>query len=48
MGYKITEVQDKKATRVYNITGPKKETINSFWAYLVATGTIESYEIAEK
>jgi hypothetical protein len=47
MNYKITEVQDKKTTRVYNITGPKRETIESFWEYLVARNVIESYELTE-
>lgn len=47
MNYKITEVQDKDTTRVYNITGPKRETVESFWEWLKAQGTIESYEIVE-
>ena len=47
MGYQITEVQNKNTTRIYNIKGPKPETIKSFWDTLVASNIIESYEIAE-
>jgi len=48
MNYQITEVQNKNTTRVYNITGPKRESIESFWNYLKSTGVIERYEIAER
>jgi hypothetical protein len=42
----ITEVQNKTTTRIYEIVGPKPETVKSFWDYLVAQGVIESYEIS--
>ena len=48
MTYQITEVQNKDVTRVYNISGPKKETVESFWNWLKANGVIDSFEIAEK
>lgn len=44
---KVTEVQDRKTTREYNISGPKVDTVESFWEYLVAHNQIESYEIKE-
>lgn len=47
MTYQVTEVQDKKTTRIYNIKGPKLETVQSFWEYLKASKVIESYEIEE-
>ena len=47
MNYQITEVQNKNTTRTYNITGPKRETIEGFWDMLVASNVIESYELAE-
>ena len=47
MGHKITEVQNKDITRVYNLNGPQLETIKSFWDTLVASNIIESYEITE-
>ena len=47
MSYQITEVQNKNVTRVYNLDGPKFETIKSFWDSLVSANTLESYEIAE-
>ena len=43
----ITEVQNKNITRIYDIVGPKPETVKSFWDYLVAQGVIESYAIGE-
>ena len=48
MTYQITEVQNKDVTRVYNITGPKKETIESFWNWLKTNKVIESFETTEK
>jgi hypothetical protein len=45
MTFVITEVQDKKVTRTYNITGPKLETVQGFWDYLKASKQIESFEI---
>jgi len=47
MGYTVTEVVDKKTTRTYNLSGPKFETIDSFWKSLVASEVIESYKIEE-
>lgn len=44
---KVTEVQDRKTTREYNISGPKVDTVKSFWDYLVTQEQIESYEIKE-
>lgn len=46
MKHQITEVQDKNTTRVYNIEGVKKETVESFWNWLQSQKVIESYEIA--
>lgn len=48
MGYKVTEVQSKDKTREYFISGPRLETVESFWAWLVETGTIESYTITRE
>lgn len=47
MNYKVTELQDKKTTRVYNITGPKRESVESFWEWLKAREIIQGYEITE-
>ena len=47
MNYQITERQDKNTTRVYNIKGPQRGTIEGFWDMLVASTLIESYEITE-
>ena len=47
MNYQVTEGQTKDTTRVYNITGPKRESVESFWEWLKAQGVIEGYEIAE-
>lgn len=47
MNYQITEVQDKKTTRVYNIKGPQRATVEGFWDWLVASKVIDSYEITE-
>ena len=53
MGYTVTEkpteANEKRslASWTYKITGPKRETIESFWAYLLATETIDGYEITE-
>lgn len=47
MDYKVTEVQDKKTTRTYNLSGPKFETIESFWKLLVSSQVIESYKVEE-
>lgn len=47
MDYTITEVESKKVTRVYNLSGPKFETIESFWEWLVYHDKIESYTIEE-
>ena len=41
----VTEVQNKKTTRLYRLEGPQEATVESFWDYLVKTGTIESYSI---
>jgi hypothetical protein len=43
----VTEIQDKKTTRTYNLSGPRVETVQSFWEYLKANEVIESYEIRE-
>ena len=48
MTYKVTEVQSKDKTREYRIAGPRLETVESFWAWLVETGTIESYTITRE
>lgn len=45
--YTVTEVQSKKVTRIYNLSGPKFETIDSFWSWLVSHSQIESYSIEE-
>ena len=47
MNYQITEVQNKNITRTYNIKGPQRETVESFWNWLQAHGVIESYELKE-
>lgn len=47
MNYQVTEVQNKDTTRVYNLSGPKLETVESFWQWLQAGGIIESYSIIE-
>jgi hypothetical protein len=47
MGYKVTEVQSKDTTRIYNLSGPKFETIDSFWQWLVSRSEIKSYTIEE-
>ena len=48
MTYQITEVQNKDKTRVYNIDGPQRETVESFWQWLKVNRIIENYEIVEK
>jgi hypothetical protein len=48
MTYEVTEVQNKNVVRVYNINGPKKESVESFWNWLVSHQVIESYSITEK
>jgi len=49
MGHKVTEtvkVSDKKTKEnVYNLEGPQRETVESFWEYLKKQGVVESYEI---
>lgn len=47
MTIQVIEVQDKKTTRTYNISGPRIETVKSFWEYLKAQEVIESYEVRE-
>jgi len=47
MTYEVVEVQNKDKTRTYNIKGPRKETVESFWNWLVANRVIESYKITE-
>lgn len=47
MAIQVIEVQDKTVSRTYNISGPKLETVQSFWEYLKATNRIESYEIKQ-
>jgi hypothetical protein len=47
MSYQITEVQNKNVTRVYNLDGPKIQTIKAFWDHLVSAKIIESYEITK-
>ena len=42
----ITEIQHKDIIRTYNITGVKRETVESFWQYLVDHKVIKSFEIA--
>jgi len=42
----ITEIQHKDITRTYNITGVKRETVESFWQYLVDHKVIKSFQIA--
>ncbi len=48
MTHKVTEVQSKDKTREYFITGPRYDTVESFWAWLVDNGTIESYTITRE
>lgn len=45
--YTVTEVQSKKVTRTYNLSGPQFESIDSFWKWLVSHNEIESYTIEE-
>jgi hypothetical protein len=47
MTIQVIEVQDKKTTRTYNISGPRIETVKSFWDYLKANEVIVSYEVRE-
>lgn len=47
MAFKITETQDKNTTREYELADPKRETIDSFWDYLMDIGVIEWYSIEE-
>ena len=37
-----------KVVREYTITGPQRETVESFWKYLVDTKVVDSYEIEEE
>jgi hypothetical protein len=48
MTYKVTEVQSKDKTREYWISGPSLESVESFWAWLVDNGTIQSYTITRE
>ena len=41
----ITETQLNGTIRIYNIDGPKWESVVSFWDYLVQQEIIESYTI---
>jgi hypothetical protein len=41
----VTEVQNKKITRLYHLEGPQQTTVESFWDYLVKAGIIESYSL---
>jgi hypothetical protein len=41
----ITETQLNGKTRIYNIDGPKWESVVSFWDYLVERGIIEDYTL---
>lgn len=47
MAYRITEVQNKEKTRIYNLEGPQLQTIQSFWESLKASKIIEDFEIEE-
>jgi hypothetical protein len=47
MSYQVTETQNKKVTRIYNLDGPKLATITSFWDILVSSKVIEGYEVTE-
>jgi hypothetical protein len=42
----ITEIQHKDITRIYNIEGVQRETVESFWQYLVDHKVIKSFQIA--
>ena len=42
----ITEIQNKNTTRIYDLQGVKRETVESFWQYLADHKVIESFEIA--
>ncbi len=44
---RVTEVQNQDTTRVYNLEGPRLDTVRDFWDYLIATQTIESYTLEE-
>jgi hypothetical protein len=48
MTLQVIEVQSKDKTRVYNIDGPQRETVESFWNWLKTKRIIESFEITEK
>ena len=37
-----------KITREYNIVGPRRDTVDSFWQSLVDAEVIDSYEIEEE
>ena len=43
----VIEVQNEDTTRVYNLEGPRLDTVVDFWEYLVANGVIESYNAKE-
>ena len=47
MAYRITEVQDKDTTRIYNLEGVKLESVQSFWETLKASRVIENFDIEE-
>ncbi len=41
----VEETQLNGKTRIYNIDGPKFESVVSFWDYLVERGIIEKYTV---
>lgn len=47
MNTKVIEIQAEGKTREYNIEGPERDTVVSFWDYLKAQGVIEDYRVDE-
>lgn len=43
----VKETKDKKV-RTYNIVGPRRDTVESFWNSLVEAEIVDSYEIEEE
>lgn len=44
---KVTEYKSGKLYRTYNIDDSLRNMAESFWAYLVETGVIDSWEIED-
>lgn len=41
----IIETQRNETQRTYQIEGPRRETVEAFWTWLVEQRIIESYQI---